>query len=63
MYEYEIGNIDALPQGAAETASCSDKPISFLNTGCPGANSERCCFKPIAPTPGPPPPCGIVKVL
>ena len=55
-YEYEIGSIDALPQGAADTASCSCKPISFLTSGWPGKKGFKCFLTPMGPMPGPPPP-------
>ena len=32
-------------------------------TGCPGRNGARCAATPIGPMPGPPPPCGMQKVL
>jgi hypothetical protein len=73
MYIHEIGRIDALPNGAAEIA-----PIGALAVGAsvfdpvaslpaayrwPGRNRTRCAPTPIGPTPGPPPPCGMQKVL
>ena len=32
-------------------------------TACPGRKGARCCLTPIGPIPGPPPPCGMQKVL
>src|ERR687885_292858 len=50
----------AEPQGAAETAG-PVPPVSA--SGWPGRNGTRCSRTPIGPTPGPPPPCGMQKVL
>ena len=63
MYIHEIGKILELPHGAAETA-----PIPFfgpdsLITSCVGKNSAKCLPQAMGPIPGPPPPCGIQKVL
>ncbi len=50
------------PQGAAETARIASEPPT-RTTGWPGRNGARCAATPIGPMPGPPPPCGIAKVL
>ena len=52
----------ALPQGAAETAPIPCSPPT-VTTGWPGRNGARCAATPIGPMPGPPPPCGMQKVL
>ena len=51
----------ALPNSAAETAP--DAPQALSATGSPGRKGTRCGCTPIGPTPGPPPPWGIAKVL
>ena len=50
-----MGKIEALPNGAAETAPWS-VTISCSTTECPGTNGAKCFFTPIGPIPGPPPP-------
>ena len=62
MYAYEIKRINADPQGAAEILEipCAP-PISI--TSCFGKNGAKCAAQQIGPIPGPPPPCGIAKVL
>ena len=52
----------ALPQGAAETGPIASSP-PVGTTGCPGRNGARCAATQIGPMPGPPPPCGMQKVL
>src|SRR5687768_7082213 len=58
MYIHEIGRIDAEPKLAAETMPTSPSPPSVR-----GRNGARCDFTAHGPTPGPPPPCGMQKVL
>ncbi|MNL01514.1 hypothetical protein D3C87_1219880 [compost metagenome] len=58
MYIQVIGKMLALPNGAAQTA-----PSLRSIWPWPGRNGVRCDFTPIGPTPGPPPPCGMQKVL
>ena len=55
MYTYDIGVMEALPNGAAETAPIESSP-PVGTTGLPGKKGERCFATPMAPTPGPPPP-------
>ena len=52
----------ALPQGAAATGPGPRSPPVFT-TGWPGRNGARCAATAIGPMPGPPPPCGMQKVL
>ena len=52
----------ALPQGADDTAPIACAP-PVGTTGWPGRNGARCAAQQIGPTPGPPPPCGMQKVL
>ncbi|CSI75435.1 Uncharacterised protein [Vibrio cholerae] len=52
--------MDALPRSAAETAKSEPSTPPSM---CPGRKGARCDFTPIGPMPGPPPPCGIQKVL
>merc|ERR1719486_1453933 len=67
MYIQEMGRINEEPYGAAATAESAplESPVdgSTGNTECPGKNGARCAFTPMAPTPGPPPPCGMQNVL
>src|SRR5580692_9469490 len=68
IYIQEIGKIPALPQGAAETGPMcnlegSDSPSREVKTGWLGRKGTKCFATPIGPTPGPPPPCGMQKVL
>src|SRR3989441_5968880 len=51
-----------LPYGAAAIGPIESFPPRFA-TGCPGRNGARCSATPIGPMPGPPPPCGMQKVL
>ena len=52
-----------LPQGAADTAPIPVAgPQSFI-TECFGRNISKCFLQAIGPIPGPPPPCGMQKVL
>ena len=59
---YEIGRMLALPHGAAETGPIPSTPPTSAS-GCPGRNGARCAATAIGPMPGPPPPCGMQKVL
>lgn len=61
MNAYEIGNTPAFPYGAPATAPFSLPSIDL--TAWPGTKGSRCALKPMVPIPGPPPPCGIAKVL
>ena len=67
MYIQEIGRISDEPYGAAATALSAPRlsPVdgSTGNTEWPGKNGARWAFTPMAPTPGPPPPCGMQNVL
>src|SRR5688500_14042328 len=58
MYIQEIGRIEADPKLAAETMPTWPSPPSVR-----GRNGARCDFTAHGPTPGPPPPCGMQKVL
>src|SRR5450830_1448776 len=58
MYIQVIGRMLALPNGAAHTA-----PSLRAMAAWPDRNGLRCDLTPIGPTPGPPPPCGMQKVL
>lgn len=40
-----------------------NKKRRVLTTGCEGKNGAKCCFTPIGPMPGPPPPWGMQNVL
>ena len=51
----------ALPYGAALTAPVGLSPVG--TTAWLGRNGARCALTPIGPMPGPPPPCGMAKVL
>ncbi len=62
MYAHEIGRMDGLPHGAADTVpQLWGTPRS--TTGWFGKCGARCAATPIGPIPGPPPPCGMQKVL
>src|SRR5688572_24720882 len=61
MYANEMGRMLAEPCGADDTGPT--EPAAVSASGCPGKNGARCDFTPIGPTPGPPPPCGMQKVL
>ena len=61
MKAYEIGNTPAFPYGEPAIAPSSLPSIGL--TPCPGTKGSRCILKPMVPMPGPPPPCGIAKVL
>ena len=52
----------ALPHGAADTAVIGLSPPVPCTTW-PGRNGASLSFTQIGPIPGPPPPCGIAKVL
>src|SRR5690606_10946579 len=65
MYIQLIGRIEALPKVAAETMAplptpCVRRPSA---TSAPGRNGARRDLTAHGPTPGPPPPCGMQKVL
>ena len=62
IYIQDIGKILALPQGAAETAPMPFFGPEFIKTWF-GKKGSKCFATPIGPIPGPPPPCGIQKVL
>ena len=51
-----------LPHGAADTAWIALAPPVFTS-GWPGRYGARCAATAIGPMPGPPPPCGMAKVL
>src|SRR5690606_7395490 len=65
MYIQLIGRIEALPKVAAETIAPSPTPPvrTPLASSAPGRNGARCALTAHGPTPGPPPPCGMQKVL
>ena len=64
MYIQLIGRMLAEPCGAAEIAPMALSPAELgALTGCPGRKGNRCSATPIGPMPGPPPPCGMQKVL
>ena len=61
MYPYEIRHAIADPQGAAEIALT---PCFFsIDLLVCGKKFTKCFATQMGPTPGPPPPCGIEKVL
>jgi hypothetical protein len=62
MYAQEIGRIVALPHGAAATVPHDSGPPT-RTIGWSGRNGARCSATQIGPMPGPPPPCGMQKVL
>ena len=62
MYIIEIGRMLALPQGAADTAPMPCIPPVGITLWV-GRKGARCATTPIGPMPGPPPPCGMQKVL
>lgn len=62
IYPYEIVKIDAEPNYEA-VKEPNDFLLYFYEKGCVGKYGIRCFFTPIGPIPGPPPPCGIAKVL
>ncbi len=53
--------MEALPQGAAETAVIALEP-PVLMIGCPGRKGAKWDLHEIGPTPGPPPPWGMENV-
>ena len=59
MYIQEIGSIPALPKGAALIVA-PVRPVLIPSLGRKGA---RCSRTATGPTPGPPPPWGMQKVL
>ena len=62
IYPYEIKQANAEPYGAEEIALIAFVPPTFI-IGLEGKNGARCFATHIGPAPGPPPPCGIAKVL
>src|SRR5882762_9641063 len=58
MYIQTIGRIPAEPYGAALTGPTGDGTPTR-----PGRKGARCDLTATGPTPGPPPPCGMQKVL
>ena len=67
IYIQEIGKIEAEPKLAADTGPTFDSPgcpdCLDCASGFPGKKSAKCFLTITGPTPGPPPPCGIQKVL
>src|SRR5690349_3075172 len=65
MYIQLIGRIEAEPKLAAETIDPPPMPSVRMpsSPSAPGRNGARCDFTAHGPTPGPPPPCGMQKVL
>ena len=62
MYIQLIGSTAALPSGAAETApTCASAADARVR--CAGRKGTRSSTTHTGPTPGPPPPCGMQKVL
>ena len=62
MYIQLIGKTDALPSGAADIApTCDAMPMPAVR--CAGRYGTRSATTHTGPTPGPPPPCGMQKVL
>ena len=53
----------ALPQGAAEIGADALRRRRSGPPGARGRNGARCAATQIGPMPGPPPPCGMQKVL
>src|SRR5690348_10794820 len=68
MYIHEIGRMDAEPKVAALTMPPLPVPSPRPPPGgtegkARGRYGARCDFTAHGPTPGPPPPCGMQKVL
>ncbi len=64
MYIQLIGSTPALPSGAAEIAPTPSLRAPLAPPlACPGRNGTRSATTQSGPTPGPPPPCGMQKVL
>lgn len=63
MYIQEIVRMLAEPYGAEDTAPWPLDSLSIGRTAWLATNGARCAATPIGPIPGPPPPCGIAKVL
>jgi hypothetical protein len=66
MYIQLIGSTAALPNGAALTAPTPPArwgALGALPVAWPGRNGTRSSTTHTGPTPGPPPPCGMQKVL
>ena len=53
----------AEPQGAAETGPIPPSGPASGTSGWPGRKGARWAATPMGPTPGPPPPWGMQKVL
>ena len=53
----------AEPKGAAEIGPGPVAGPALASSGWLGKNGARCDFAITGPTPGPPPPCGMQKVL
>src|SRR6201997_1966144 len=62
MYAHEIGRMPADPCGAPATWVAGSWPAPSW-PALAGRNGARCAFAATGPTPGPPPPCGMQKVL
>src|SRR5574343_975143 len=65
-YIQEMVRIEAEPNGAAETAPWPAltrlaSPVGWMTWSA--MNGARWALRPIGPMPGPPPPCGMAKVL
>ena len=58
-FKEEIGRMLAEPCGAAETGPT----LLSAASGLPGRKGAKCERTATGPTPGPPPPCGMQKVL
>ena len=69
MYAQDMGRMAADPNGAALT---TPKGLALLpivrcdpvcTTGCEGRKGARCALTAIGPTPGPPPPWGMLEAI
>ncbi len=60
---HEMGRIEADEKGAAATAPTANLLPASGCHGLRGRKGLRCAATPIGPMPGPPPPCGMQKVL
>jgi hypothetical protein len=63
MYAQEIGKILAEPNGADEIGPGPVTGPAVTSNGWLGRKGAKCALEITGPTPGPPPPCGIQKVL
>ena len=63
MYTQGMGRIPAEPHGAAEIGPMPVAGPASGTSGWLGRNGARCARTATGPTPGPPPPCGMQKVL